>query len=181
MIYFSVNTSEEIRDVLFAGTDMVEPCLQHVRGFDRSNGHPSFDFVDNPEDDATGQFDVLGVLRTMLIVSDSARRTIDTVVPPTEVEWLPATYKGERWWIMHGLTRLDAIDEQRSDIRRGAKSGRVMRVERLCLIEAKCEGHSLFRLAGGLERWSYVVSAEFVDAWDRAGLTGFDFVPLCDD
>ena len=181
MNYSVIELPEYVQRVLFAKDDTVEPCLTQVEGFHKVASHEAIEFVDDPDGTYVESHDVLVLLRVMLLVSDAARRTIDTVVPPTEVEWLPATYKGERWWIMHGLTRLDAIDEERSDIRRGAKSGRVMRVERLRLVEAECEGHSLFRLAGGLERWSYVVSAEFVDAWDRAGLTGFDFVPLCDD
>ncbi|MEY3231292.1 MAG: hypothetical protein RL689_1381 [Planctomycetota bacterium] len=56
-----------------------------------------------------------------------------------------------------------------------------MAIGRLRVIPEQCKGHALFRSFRGLETWVSIVSSDFVDAWDHAGVPGFEFTPLRND
>jgi len=181
MNYFAVEVPEGLQRVIARDNTLAAACISHTRKFDKAGWHESIELMDNPDSSLAGPSDVLVILRTVVIVSDAARKVLASVLETTEVEWLRASYRGERWWFMHGLTLLDALDEERSQVRRGQSSGHVMAVGRLRVIPEKCKGHALFRLSRGLETWVYIVSSDFVDAWNNAGLRGFEFIPLGGD
>lgn len=181
MNYFAVEVPEGLQRVVPCDDKLAEACISHAQKFDKAGWHESIELMDNPDSSLFGPSDVLVILRTVVIVSDVARKVLEGVLKSTEIEWLRASYRGERWWFMHGLTLLDALDEERSEVRRGQSSGRVMAVGRLRVIPQKCKGHALFRLSRGLETWVYIVSSDFVDAWNNAGLRGFEFIPLGND
>ena len=181
MRYFAIDVPENLQRVVVDDRELALPCLTHLCGFTRTGWHESVDLIDDPDSVPAEPQDVLVILRTAVVISEAAKRVLQGVCEATEIEWLRASFRGKRWWFMHGLTLLDALDEERSEVRRGQSSGHVMAVGRLRVIPEKCKGHALFRLSRGLETWVYIVSSDFVDAWNNAGLRGFEFIPLGDD
>lgn len=179
MRYFAASASgDRHQTVVFWDAPVTRPCMLHVWGFSGGSPHGEVEIIDDPDSPRCKPSDLMVFLSTVLFVSDRAKAVLEHVIDAAAVEWIPARYRDERWWIMHGLVLLDALDEERSEVRRGAKSGHVMAVGRLCVIPEKCNGHALFRLSRGLETWVYIVSADFVDAWNNSGLRGFEFIPL---
>lgn len=181
MKHLALTLAKGLQHVDFADEQLAEPCVSHIERFEKAGWHETIALVDDPDSPLADPCDVLVILPTIVVVSDSAKRVLEGVLSPVEVEWLRASYRGERWWFMHGLTLLDALDEEQSQVRRASKSGIVMAVGRLRVIPEKCQGHALFRLSRGLETWVYIVSSDFVDAWNNAGLRGFEFIPLGND
>jgi hypothetical protein len=179
--YFAADANaDRLQTAIFWDAPVTRPCMLHVWGF--SGGWPfgELEIIDDPDSPRRRPTDVMVFLSTVLFLSDRAKSALEQAIDARTVEWLPVRYRNERWWIMHGLVLLDALDEQRSEVRRGERSGGVVAVGRLRVIAEKCKGHALFRLSRGFETWVYIVSSDFVDAWNKAGLKGFDFIPLDD-
>ena len=173
--------ADRLQTVILWDEPLMRPCMMHVWGFSAPWPHGEFEIIDDPDSPRCKPSDLMVFLSTVLFVSDRAKAVLEHVIDAAAVEWMPARYRDERWWIMHGLVLFDALDEERSEVRRGEKSGHVMAVGRLRVIPEKCKGHALFRLSRGLETWVYIVSSDFVDAWNNAGLRGFEFIPLGGD
>ena len=180
--YFAADANaDRHQTVVFWEAAVTRPCMLHVRGFAGGWPHGEIEIIEDPDSPRCKPSDLMVFLSTVLFVSDRAKAVLEHMIDAAAVEWIPARYRDERWWIMHGLVLLDALDEERSEVRRGKKSGGVMAVGRLRVIPEKCKGHALFRLSRGLETWVYIVSSDFVDAWDHAGVPGFEFTPLRND
>ncbi|MFZ4429805.1 MAG: imm11 family protein [Phycisphaerales bacterium] len=181
MRYFAADSPEEVQHVAFFELELTRPCVLHVSGFERTSTNETIEFMDDPDSPVTEPQDLVVVLPVVVAVSHRAKRVLERVIPAGDVEWLRASYRGEPWWIMHGLVRVDALDEPRSMKLREADPLTMRGMAWIRVFPEKCQGHPLFRLARGFESWAFIVSSDFVNAWNNAGLKGFDFVPVDED
>jgi len=181
MRYFAADVPEERQHVVFFDGELARQCVLHVRSFVRTSKNETIEFVSDPDSSETDPQDLIVVLRTVVAVSHRAKRVLERVIPAEDVEWLRASYRGEPWWIMHGLVLVDALDEQRSMMLRKADPVKMWGVAWIRVFCEECRGHPLFRLARGFETQVFIVSSDFVNAWNNAGLSGFDFVPVDED
>jgi hypothetical protein len=179
MSYFFVHQSfNDIQCLSFAKLRLAAIVAGHVYGSLGGWSGGEISFRDSPDSPSRQLTDALGYLQAMIVVSERARHALACVVGPRDVEWIASLYRGCRYWIMHGLVILDAIDEEASDIVRIGQQRCVMKLRSLSVLGDRCRGHSIFRLNNGLESWGYVVSSDFVEAWQEAGLTGLNFSPV---
>jgi hypothetical protein len=93
-----------------------------------------------------------------------------------QVEALPVVVEGEDLSALHVLAVLDALDEDRSEVRRFPSTGRVMAVGRASFEEAKLGVTAVFKIPQFSEnRGPTWVTDAFVRAIETEGMTGLAF------
>lgn len=87
-------------------------------------------------------------------------------------ELLPLQLDQGEFYAFNTTAVLDALDMERSELRRFASSGRLMNIERYAFIPAELAKAPIFRLS--VRRQDELVTDSFVQRVHAAGLSGFD-------
>jgi hypothetical protein len=111
-----------------------------------------------------------------LVVTDRARPVLEEALAD-DVEFLPLVCDEEDLWLVHACRVVDALDEERSALKRFPSTGRVMRVMRYAFREEVVGGLRCFRIP---QRVAIFVTDDVVASAHAAGLTGVRFRPVWD-
>ncbi|NKB54577.1 MAG: hypothetical protein GKR97_20635 [Rhizobiaceae bacterium] len=114
-----------------------------------------------------------------LVMRDHVREILEPVMADN-VEFLPLqTDDGIQLWITHTLRQVPVLDLERSELKRFASSGRIMRIVRHHFLPAVVKAGSAFHLTN-MKRGNLYLSEKVVDAVLQADLTGPKFTEIWD-
>lgn len=109
------------------------------------------------------------------VISERARAELGPVLGPC-CHFLPVSLGGQRYYLNHVTTVLDALDASASEVER-FESGNIKSVGRYVLNGEHVERADMFRLLG--IRWQLVLASQrIMEVVQNAGLTGFTFLPV---
>jgi hypothetical protein len=109
----------------------------------------------------------------VMVLNENARRIVEPVLGD-DVEYLPAyDTDGKNLFLVHPWRLVDALDEERSDVRRFESSGRIMDVRKWIFRAEALGGVRSFRVPQQPHRM--LVTDEVVSAIAASGLRGTRF------
>ncbi|SEM83736.1 imm11 family protein [Lihuaxuella thermophila] len=88
-------------------------------------------------------------------------------------EFLPVIIEGEKHYAFNTINRIDALDEEASDVKRFKSSGRIMKVIKYKFIPEKVQGQVIFKIPQ--DPGSVYVSNTFLAKYQEHELTGLMF------
>lgn len=94
-----------------------------------------------------------------------------------DCELFPLGCEGAQLMIVNPIHLVDALDEERSTVRRLAPQGRIWRIDKYEFHPERIQGLHIFKISN-LRVSSVYVSDAFVARWKEAGLKGMEFNPV---
>lgn len=104
-------------------------------------------------------------------VSERAAEVLRPLIAD-HVEFLPLICPDGTYYALNVITEVDALDEEHSDLVHD-KYGNLAKIRRYQFVPDKCQGIPVFRIPQDVIPF---VTAPFVEAVEKAELTGFRFV-----
>ncbi len=153
------------------GNDEVAKLYARFNGQSLAESWRELPVVRVEGDEKAAKFDC-AALGTLVLLSARAREHLDEVLGAT-CEFLPVLADSERMFVMNVTTVINALDEERSSIRRFADGG-VREVQRYSFRWALLEEARAFRLPQLLGP-SFFLTQTVHDTVEREGLSGFVF------
>ncbi|WP_390896825.1 imm11 family protein [Rubinisphaera margarita] len=125
---------------------------------------------------AEGDFPSLSNFWRIPIVSQRAWEVLRSLLGRCEA--LPIIHPtGNRYYIVHIMETIDALDERRSEVARNRTTGRINSIRRYSFVWDRIHGKHIFKLpadSGG----EVIVDCRFREAVEQNGLRGLVFTPL---
>ena len=151
--------------------------FDYLSSSDRVWSGGTVEFVIAEDDDIGSNCEVISLIARVLIVANRVREVWGRCFADDVVEWIPASYREERWWILRSKIVLDAVREEESSLVR-SRTGAVIAVHEITLDRSACLGHEIFSLSRGLQSWHQVISASAMKSWSDSGFKGLCFHPV---
>jgi len=95
-LFYIYQEFNDIQCISFASIGLAPIVADHVVGSVAGWGGGDILFCDNPDSPIRHLTDALGYMQTLIVLSDKARRSLMSILDPSDVEWIPCVYRNNQ-------------------------------------------------------------------------------------